>query len=112
MALPSTPVIETMNVSDTRKQLSETLDLVRRHEARVVVEKSGIAIGALVSMDDLALLKRRDADRSRLLEVMAELSKGFEDVSESEVEAEVEKAIAEVNAERRARRNAHVREAS
>lgn len=106
MALPTLPETETLNVTEARRQFSENLDRVRRREARIVVEKSGIPVGAIVSMDDLARLKQIDGNRTRLLEVMDEISRGFEDVSESEIEAEVEKAIAEVEANRRARREA------
>ncbi len=104
MALPTIPEIETMNVSTARKQFSETLDRVHRGEARVVVEKSGIPVGAVVSMDDLEQLKRIDRNRTKLLEAMANIARHFEDVPEDELEREVEKAIAEVKAERRGRR--------
>lgn len=106
MAIPKVPATETMNVSDARRRFSETLDRVRRREARVVVEKSGIPIGAMVSMADFERIKRADEDRARLLEVMANIAKGFEGIPEDELEAEVEKAIEEVEAERRARREA------
>jgi prevent-host-death family protein len=104
MALPNIPETETMNVSEARRQFSETLDRVRRREARVVVEKSGIPVGAMVSMADLERLKQADENRIRLFEVMDRISAGFDDLSEEEVEAEVERAIAEVEQERRKRR--------
>ncbi len=104
MALPKFPVTETSNVSETRKHLSETLDRVHRREARVVVEKSGIPVGAIVSMDDLEHLRRDDQKRVRLFEAMANIARHFEDVPEDVLEREVEKAIAEVKAERRKQR--------
>lgn len=104
MALPKSPSIETSNVSETRKHLSETLDRVHRREARVVVEKSGIPVGAIVSMDDLEQLRQIDQKRFRLFEAMANIARHFEDIPEDELEREVEKAIAEVKAERRGRR--------
>jgi prevent-host-death family protein len=104
MAIPRIPAIETMNVSEARRQFSETLDRVRRREARVIVEKSGIPVGAVVSMEDLERIKQADANRVRLFDVMDEISRGFDDLSDDEIEAEVERAIAEVEAERRERR--------
>lgn len=101
MALPKFPVTETSNVSETRKHLSQTLDRVHRHEARVVVEKSGIPVGAIVSMDDLARLKRIDQDRRDLMEILAITRKAFEGIPPDEIESEIEKAIAEIKAERR-----------
>ncbi|MGI8963095.1 MAG: hypothetical protein ACR2GI_01165 [Thermomicrobiales bacterium] len=112
MAIGTFPTTETMNVSETRKQLSGALNRVHRRETRVVVEKSGIAVGALVSMDDLARLSSIDEDRRRLFEVMANIAKGFEGVSEDELEREVEKAVAEVKAERRAKREVQASMAS
>jgi prevent-host-death family protein len=105
MALPKLPETETLNVTEARKQFSEALDRVRRRETRVVVEKSGIPVGAIVSMEDLARLRRDDEASTRLLSVMDRIAAGFDDLSEEEVEAEVERAIAEVEAERRERRN-------
>lgn len=89
-----------MNVSETRKHLSETLDRVHRREARVVVEKSGIPVGAIVSMDDLARLKRIDQGRHDLIEILATTRKAFEGIPADEIEAEIEKAVAKVKAER------------
>jgi len=106
MALPAIPATETSNVSETRKHLSETLDRVHRREARVVVEKSGIPVGAIVSMDDLARLKQDDDNRAALLDAMWNIQKHFVGIPPEEIEAEVEKAIAEVKAERRAKREA------
>lgn len=112
MALLTFPTIETSNVSETRKHLSETLDRVHRREARVVVEKSGIPVGAIVSMDDLARLKRDDDNRAALLESMRNIQRHFVGVPPEEIEAEVEKAVAEVKAERRAKRKEAARIAS
>ncbi len=103
MALSAFPATETSNVSETRKHLSETLDRVHRREARVVVEKSGIPVGAIVSMDDLARLKRIDQNRQELRETLATTRKAFEGIPADEIEAEIEKAVAEVKAERRAK---------
>jgi len=112
MAIGTFPTTETMNVSETRKQLSEALNRVHRRETRVVVEKSGIAVGALVSMDDLARLRSIDEDRARLLESLAQTRKAFEGIPPEEIEAEIEKAIAEVKAERRRKREQEVELAS
>lgn len=104
MALPKTPPIETSNVSEARRQFSETLDRVRRHEARVVVEKSGIPVGAIVSMDDLKIVEKADADRNRLIEIMERISKNFEGIPQEELDREVFKADAAVKAKLRQRR--------
>jgi prevent-host-death family protein len=112
MPLPKLPETETLNVTEARRLFSENLDRVRRREARIVVEKSGIPVGAIVSMDDLARLRQVDRDRVRLLELMDEIATGFEGIPETEIEAEVERAIAEVEANRRARREAAAKRSS
>lgn len=112
MALSKTPITETLNVTEARKQFSETLDRVRRRETRVVVEKSGIPVGAIVSMDDLQRLKNIDQNRMELLEAMREMQKNFVGIPPEEIEAEIEKALAEIKAERRAEREKRMQQAS
>lgn len=106
VAITRTPEFETQNVSETRRTLSETLDRVRRHEARIVIERSGIPVGAIVSMDDLEDLRRVQQRREEARRVLANVRSGFVGIPEEETEREVWTAIEEVEAERRARRGA------
>lgn len=99
MALTPTKT-ETMNVTEARRTFSETLDRVRRGETRVIVEKSGIPVGAVVSMADLARIDRDQANRAALLEALAESRKAFAGIPGDEIESEIEKAISEVESER------------
>lgn len=99
MALPKKPVFETMNITEARRQFSETLNRVHRGETRVLVEKSGIPVGAIISMDDFEKLQRIDEARRLTLEAFADAQSGFEGVPEDEIETEIEKAIAEVEEE-------------
>lgn len=95
------PELESLSVSQARQHFSETLNRVYRGEARVVVEKSGIPVGAIVSPRDLKYLQRRDASRDRLLAAMRETQAAFADVDPEELDREIENAIAEVEDERR-----------
>jgi prevent-host-death family protein len=104
MALPKIPSTEAMNVSEARRQFSDLLNRVYRGQERIVVEKNGIPVGAIVSMADLERIRRVDADRARLLNVMDRISAGFDDLTEEQANAEVERAIAEADDARRARR--------
>ncbi len=56
----------------------------------MVVKKSGIPVGAIVSMDDLARLKHIDENRAALLEAMREAQQGFVGLPPDEIEAEIE----------------------
>ncbi len=100
------PVVETMTVSQARQQFSETLNRVYKGEARVIIEKSGIEVGAIVSPADMKKLERLDANRDRLLQAMENLQANFSDLNPEELDQEIEKAIAEVKAERRQKREA------
>ena len=104
MALAKVPSTETLSVSEARRQFSETLDRVRTGQTRMIVEKSGIPVGAIVSIADLEQIRRLDAERGRLHNVMDRISAGFDDLTGDQAEAEVERAIAEADEVRRSRR--------
>lgn len=101
MAAKSEPMLDTMTVSQARQQFSETLNRVYRGEARVVVEKSGIPVGAIVSPADLADIEEMRRRRQELRAALAETRAAFAGIPEDEIERELEKAIAEVEDERR-----------
>lgn len=100
MAVKTQPVLDTMTVSQARQQFSETLNRVYRGEARVVVEKSGIEVGAIISPRDLRDLQHLDRIRAQGWEAVARLRSAFADVPDDELEREIDNAIAEVKAER------------
>lgn len=98
------PVSRTMKASDVRQQWSQVLHAVYRKEARVLVEKSGIPVAAIVSVEDLERLNRLDEEHERDVAVLDEIGEAFKDVPVEELERQVAKALAEVRAERRAER--------
>jgi len=99
MALPKTSKTETMNVTEARRNFSDTLDRVRRGEARVILEKSGIPVGALISPNDLETLSRLEARRTEQWDGVQRLREAFADVSEEELDAEIVKALASAREE-------------
>ena len=58
------PMTQTMNISQARDHFSQLIKKVYRKETRVVVEKSGIPVAAIVSAHDLEQLKRMEAERA------------------------------------------------
>lgn len=94
------PMTEKINASEARQQWSELLNKVFRNETRVVVEKSGIPVAALVSTDDLARLNRLDQQRREDFAVIDELRAAFQGVPAEEIEAEADRAIATSRAQR------------
>lgn len=99
------PETTTMNVTDARAQFSSLLNSVFRSEQRVIVEKNGIAVAALISADHLERLERYEAidmaDRKRML---AEMRQAFADLTTEEIEDQVARLIEEDRAEQRALR--------
>jgi prevent-host-death family protein len=51
---------DTINVSEVRQEFATVLNSVFRNERRVLVEKSGIPVAAVVSVEDLRRLERFD----------------------------------------------------
>ena|SRR5579859_3805411 len=90
------PVTQTMKASDARQNFSEVLNRVFRRETRVLVEKSGIPVAAIISAQDLERLTRLDEERKKDFAILDEIRAAFHDVPPDEVEREVARAIQEV----------------
>src|SRR5437764_94312 len=90
-----------MNVSDVRANLSDVVNNVYRKNNRIIVEKSGIPVAAIVSPDDLERLASMEAQREARFQVLEEIGVAFKDVPLEEIEREVAKALSEVREENR-----------
>jgi prevent-host-death family protein len=99
----------TMKMTDAKQQFSQVVNTVFRTHQRVLVEKGGIPVAAIVSTEDLERLKQLDAEWEQGFEVLDEIGAAFEGVDPEEIEREAAKALAEVRAELRAERDAAVR---
>ena len=93
-----------MNVTHARENWSKVINAVFRRQQRVVLEKAGIPVAALVSPQDLERLRRYDAEREADFAVLDRIGAAFADVPYDELEREVAKANAEARAELRAER--------
>jgi prevent-host-death family protein len=100
------PITNTMKISEVKNHLSSLVNEVYRKKTRVLVEKAGIPVAALVSTEDLRQLARLDAQRAERRRVVAAMREAFRGVPPEEIERETEKAVAEVKAEMRAEREA------
>jgi len=98
------PMTQTMKASDARQHFASVLNRVFRKETRVVVEKSGIPVAAIVSADDLNILNELDRARSGRFTVIDEMRAAFTDVTAEEIEREADRALTEVRVEHRAER--------
>ncbi|MGI8970291.1 MAG: type II toxin-antitoxin system Phd/YefM family antitoxin [Dehalococcoidia bacterium] len=98
------PMTQTMKVSEARDQFSRLLNQVYRQEKRVLVEKSGIPVAAIVSAADLTRLQQLEGRRNTDFAALDAFGKAFRDVPDDELEREVASAVAEARAELRAER--------
>ena len=96
------PMTQTIKASEAREQWSSLLNQVYRGETRIVVERSGIPVAAIVSTADLERLRRFDEARKRDTAILDELQAAFKDAPAEEIEREIAKALAEVRSELRA----------
>src|SRR4051794_29182424 len=92
---------QVVNVSEARDNLSEILNKVYRKESRIIVEKSGIPVAAIISTDDLERFTKMEAQRAERFRVLDEIGAAFKDVPPDEIERHVANALAEVREENR-----------
>lgn len=98
------PMTQTMKISDVKSKLSSIVNEVYRKETRVLVEKAGIPVAALVSADDLERLWQLDRDWDAGTRSLERFSEAFADVPVDELEAQIAQIIAEGRAKDAAER--------
>src|SRR4051794_32130678 len=64
------PKTQTMNITDFKNQLSSLVNAVYRNEMRVLIEKAGNPVVAVVSADDLERLSRFEQEREERFKVI------------------------------------------
>jgi prevent-host-death family protein len=97
----SEPVAQTMKASEAHKQWSQLINKVFQGESRIIIEKSGIPVVAIISATDLERLTQLEAKHKERFKPLEETWKAFKDVPPEEIEREVARAIAEVRQKRR-----------
>jgi prevent-host-death family protein len=106
----SVPTETTMKLTDTKQHLSQVINRVARGETRVIVEKSGLPVAAIISAEEYQRFKIADAEirahRERLDAIFTRFSQAFADVPDDELERQVDRAVQEVRAEKRADQDA------
>jgi len=92
---------QVMKASDVRAQWSQLLNKVFRSKTRVVVEKSGIPVAAVISAEDLQRFTQMEEQREKRFKALDKMREAFKDVSPEEIDREVKRAISQVRAENR-----------
>lgn len=93
---------QVVKASEVRQRWSQILNKVFRNQTRIVVEKSGIPVAAVISAEDLERFKRLEEQRAQRFKVLDRIGETFKNVPKEEVEREVSRTISEVRAKRRA----------
>jgi prevent-host-death family protein len=89
-----TPMTQTMKISEVKNTLSSLVNQVYRKQTRVLVEKSGIPVAAIISADDLARFAQLEREREERFAVIDQMREAFQDVPAEEIEREAERSVA------------------
>lgn len=95
-----------MKASDVRQQWSRLLNQVFINQTRIVIERSGIPVAAVISAEELERFQRLEEQRAQRFKVLDKMREAFKGVPVEKIEKEVKKAIAQVRAENRLKRAA------
>lgn len=93
----------TVEASKVRQEWTKLLHAVSHRQARVVIERSGAPVAAIVSTDDLAQLEKLETERRRDVTILETFGEPFKDVPDEELEAAVANAVSQARAEHRSR---------
>ena len=94
---------KTMKLSEVKNALSGIIDEVQRGSTRVLIEKSGLPVAAIISAADLERFARYEQTRAERFKVIEEIREAFKDVPDEEVERETDRIVARIRAENRQR---------
>lgn len=92
---------QVMKTSDVRQNWSYLLNQVFRDQTRVIVEKSGIPVAAVISAEELERFIKLEEQRERNFSVLDEISEKFKDIPAEEIEQQVSKVLTEIRAKKR-----------
>ena len=92
---------QVMKASDVRQQWSQLLNKVFRNETRVIVEKSGIPVAAVISAEDLKRFIQLEEQRKNRFKALDRMREAFKDIPAEDVDQEIKKTITELRAKKR-----------
>ncbi|MCC7104355.1 MAG: type II toxin-antitoxin system prevent-host-death family antitoxin [Chloroflexi bacterium] len=97
------PTTQTLEAAKARQHWSELLDRVARNETRVIVEKSGVRVAAIISPEDLERFEQLERERERRWSAFLAIGDRSGAQDPEEVERLVAEEIESLRAEERAR---------
>jgi prevent-host-death family protein len=99
------PATQTMTASEARQQFALAINRVAKDDARIVVEKNGVPVAAIIPTIDLKRLQKLDDEDRRAWEILEAMRKPFEGVPSEEIEEATERIMAEIKEENRRNRS-------
>lgn len=93
------PTTQEMNASQVHQEWTQVINRVFRKETRVIVEKSGMPVAAIISPEDLERLKEYDAEEARSWAVLDEIRERNGDQDPDEVLGNVTEVVETVRQE-------------
>ena len=97
------PITQTLKDSEARQRWSELLDKVFRRETRVIVEKSGVPVAAIISPEDLERFEQIEQEREQRWSSFLAIADRFDEEDPDEVQRFVTEEIEAMRADERAR---------
>jgi hypothetical protein len=95
------PVTQTLPAAAVREQWDQLLGKVAGGESRVLVERDGKPVAALISAADLVWLGQLEAQRADRFNILDRIGAAFEDVPLDELEEQVARALETIRQENR-----------
>lgn len=95
------PKTKTLKASEARQQWSDVINQVFRRETRIIVEKSGIPVAAIISANDLQRMEDSEKRREEKFKALDATRKAFKGIPDKELEREISKAITTVRRQNR-----------
>ena len=94
---------KSMKISHVKNELSGIVTEVNRNGTRVLIERSGIPVAAIISAADLDRFVRYEQARAERFKVIEEIREAFKDVPDEEIEWETDRIVARIRTENRQR---------
>jgi prevent-host-death family protein len=100
-----------MKISEVKSRLNSLMNEIYRDETRILVEKSGIPVGAIVPISDLRRLDRLGALDDEAKAILEAMRAPFRGVPPEEIERETERIMSNIREENRRERERTARSA-
>ena len=95
------PVTQTMSASQVQQVWDQLLDRVSQRETRVLVERDGTPVAAIISVEDLHRLTRFERERAARFKALDEIAARNADKDPDEVERDIAEEITAMRQEQR-----------